>query len=208
MAKKNITVTDAPEIIFASTREHGASEPEGFDSSEEEEYSKYYKRFHICLGLAAHRRHISRSQNLQLCLPPGQDTLWLKGLHHCHHHQGHHHQGPADQHHYSCLHLHLCLPSGQDTPRHKGLHHSHQHQLSQQGGLLEHTYPPHIHNHQPGEQGGLVEHTYLPHSHQHQPGTIKRTSLQHSHHHPHSSQSHCLGRQTKTMPLLPLSLHL
>ena len=38
MAKKNITVTDALEIIFASTRENGASEPEGFDSSEEEEY--------------------------------------------------------------------------------------------------------------------------------------------------------------------------
>ena len=42
------------------------------------------------------------------------------------------------------------------------------------------------------------QHTYLRHSHQ-----------QPMHHHPHlhSSQPHCLGRRTKTITLLPLSLH-
>ncbi|KAK5906812.1 hypothetical protein CesoFtcFv8_004723 [Champsocephalus esox] len=71
--------------------------------------------FHSCLGLVAHRRRLSSSHNIHLCRPPGQDLLLLKGLH-----QSHHHQGPADQHHYSSLHLHLRLPPGQDTPQHKG----------------------------------------------------------------------------------------
>ncbi|XP_034006690.1 uncharacterized protein LOC117498605 [Trematomus bernacchii] len=68
--------------------------------------------FHSCLGLVAHRRRLSSSQNIH---PPGQDLPWLKGLH-----QSHHHKGPEDQHHYSCLHLHLWLPLGQDTRQHKG----------------------------------------------------------------------------------------
>ena len=39
MARRNFTVADALDIIFASSSEDdGASEPEGFDSSEEEAY--------------------------------------------------------------------------------------------------------------------------------------------------------------------------
>ena len=38
MAKKTFTVADALEMFFASSSEDKASEPEGFDSSEEEEY--------------------------------------------------------------------------------------------------------------------------------------------------------------------------
>ncbi|XP_071063225.1 uncharacterized protein [Pseudochaenichthys georgianus] len=171
-----LITSSAQRTCNTSSSGDGASEPGGFDSPEEEEYSNkdpFEDRFHSFLGLAA---RTSICPCPQVKIYRGSRAFTTK-----------------DQRTIITTVASIC---------HKIKIH-----LGTKASTTAITINPASKEVSPSRRTSHMA-TSINLGQSHLPTSLRHSHQQPMHHHLHSSQTPCPGRQTKTMTLLPLSLHL